>query len=520
MIKNIILVSLLIFLYGCNSNSEDESTNNIITNNEIQSNTEYITSILIDSVISGVYYQCGDDTGFTDSNGEFTCKENTQVYFAIGGINLGNITIDSSNKYITPAMIFGLDNTNISDIKVTNFLQLVQSLDSDDNVTNGIDINETIQSSFLGYSLDLTDPNITEDDLNKTINHVNKNLILKHKAVGHYIETLTNTLDVKLQDEPYYEQQWYLEYNSTIYTEKNIDINASINIGNILKTYSGKGIKIAIIDNGLDTSHEDLEGAISNTYDISTQSTDVSHNNINDNHGTAVTGIIGARVNGIGIQGIASNSEIIFLKYEESMSDSQIIELFNKAQEFGADIINCSWGTYDVSLSVKEKIQDLAINGRNGKGISIVFAVGNDDQDMGNDESSIPEVISVGASDKDNLRAWYSNHGENLDILAPGGFDIGITTIDNMGVNGQASIDEDYLLYDDSNSFIGTSASAPIVSGIIALILEKNPNLTRVQIEQLLQSNSDKIGNEIYENNRNNYYGYGKVNLSKIFDNI
>jgi len=319
--------------------------------------------------------------------------------------------------------------------------------------------------------------------------------------------------------EPYYYQQWYLDKDDTFYNLNRIDSNASIHSENLLQEYSGKGIKIAIIDDGLDTSHEDLYGAITYTYDLTSKSSNVSQTYTTDNHGTAVTGIIGARVNGKGIHGVASQSEIIFLKFKESISDSETIELFNKAEEFGADIINCSWGTYDVSQSVKEKIVDLANNGRDGKGILIVFAVGNDDQEMGNDESAIPEVIAVGSTDKNNERALYSNYGPNLDIMAPGGYYTGITTLDPMNSDGVASIVPNYLLYDDSNAFVGTSASAPIVSGILALILEKNPNLTRAEIETLLQNNSDKIGNVEYQNGRNDYYGYGKVNLAKILTN-
>lgn len=327
-----------------------------------------------------------------------------------------------------------------------------------------------------------------------------------------------NPLDTVLVHEPYYTQQWYLDYNETIYTQNSINENAHTNVQNTLRSYSGKGVKIAIIDDGLDTTHEDLEGAIVASYDVVTKTTNVSHTNQNGYHGTAVTGIIAARVNSKGIQGIASSADIIFLKHKEGMSDSETIELFNKAEEFGADIINCSWGTYDVSQSVKEKIQDLAVNGRDGKGTIIVFATGNDDQNMGNDESSIPEVIAVGATDKDNLRAWYSNYGENLDVVAPGGYSIGITTLDPMGSNGLASIDQNYLLYDDSNSFIGTSAAAPIVSGAIALLLEKNPNLTRVEVENILKNSSDKIGNISYEEGRNDHYGYGKINLSNMIN--
>ena len=287
----------------------------------------------------------------------------------------------------------------------------------------------------------------------------------------------------KLIREPYFSEQWYLEENRTFYEKNSIDANASIHFGKSYR-YTGKGVKIAIIDDGLDITHPELEGSIVATYDISTKSSVVSHNSIDGYHGTAVTGIIGANDNGVGIKGIASESQIMFLKHKEGMSDSQTIELFNKAKAFGADIVNCSWGTYDVSQAVKEVIQNLAKNGRNGKGTIIVFATGNDGQEMGNDESAIPEVIAVGSTDKDNLRAWYSNYGEHIDILAPGGFDIGITTLDDTGENGEGTLAEDYLLANDENSFIGTSASAQIVSGVIALMLEKNPNMTRVEIEE------------------------------------
>lgn len=320
--------------------------------------------------------------------------------------------------------------------------------------------------------------------------------------------------------EPLYYQQWYLDKNETFYYDNGIEGESHIHVNNLLNEYTGEGIKIAIIDDGLDSTHEDLKNSIVNAYNIKTRDSNISHNFINNYHGTAVTGIIAARKNNLGIQGIASKAQIIFLKYAENMSDSETIELFNKAEEFGADIINCSWGTYDVSDSVKEKIVDLSTNGRNGKGTVIVFATGNDDQDMGNDESAIPEVISVSSTDTDNLRTWYSNYGEYLDIMAPGGYNLGLTTLDPMGSKGIASLDENYLLYDDYNSMIGTSVSAPIVSGVIALMLEKNSNLTRIEIESILKSTADKIGNVPYEDGRNDYYGYGKVNLSRIMGAI
>ena len=367
-------------------------------------------------------------------------------------------------------------------------------------INTAIEVNEIIENKI--------DQNITVD--------INSSTISEETEI--IVSTQVDINDTEVFLEPYYYQQWYLEKDEAFYLQNAIDNDAHIHANNLLHTYRGAGVKIAVIDDGLDVTHEDLNGSVIHTYDISTGTTNVAHLNQSGHHGTAVTGIIGARSNSLGIQGVASSSQIIFIKHNENMSDSETIELFTKAEEFGADIINCSWGTYDVSQAVTEKIQDLAINGRDSKGIIIVFAVGNDDRDMGNDESAIPEVLAVSASDKDNLRAWYSNYGEHLDVVAPGGYELGITTLDNMGNNGIASLDENYLLYDDHNSFIGTSASAPIVSGVIALMLERNPNLTRVEIEDILKNSSDKIGNLAYKNGRNNYYGYGKINLSSIMN--
>jgi len=322
-------------------------------------------------------------------------------------------------------------------------------------------------------------------------------------------------------NEPYFVQQWYLYKNQAFYTRNRINTDANIHTGDILESYKGRGIRVAIIDNGFDMNHTEYKLNIANSFDVLSKSTDVSHTKSNDIHGTAVTGIISADINGEGIVGIASDANIILLKYKEFMSDSETIELFSKAQEFGADIISNSWGTGNVSPAVKAKIVDLAKNGRNGKGIVIVFASGNDNADNSGDESDIDEVISVGATDRENLRALYSNFGTRLDVVAPGGYNHGITTTDPSGSDGIASLDTDYLLYNDAKAFIGTSAAAPIVSGVIALMLQYNPNLTRSEVEIILHNTSDKIGNPPYDvNGRNNYYGYGKINLIKIFNTL
>ena len=314
----------------------------------------------------------------------------------------------------------------------------------------------------------------------------------------------------------YYYQQWYLDINNTFYSEIGIDPHANIHADYAKSQYSGRGIKIAVIDDGLDMFHEDLGDSLIASYDIESGTSDVSHRDSYGFHGTAISGIAVARKNGIGIEGIAPDAELIFLRYKEDMSDSETITLFNKAMEFGADLIICSWGTYDVSEAVKDKIVELSDYGRGGLGIPIIFAVGNDNIDMGNDESAIDEVISVGATDISNMRAWYSNYGKHLDILAPGGdYDTAITTLDDSGERGTAMLDPNYILYNDYYGFAGTSPSAAIVGGAIALMIEANPELSRAEIEDILKSTADKIGDKPYIDGRNNYYGYGKINLDR-----
>ncbi|WP_457596930.1 S8 family serine peptidase, partial [Hydrogenimonas sp.] len=96
--------------------------------------------------------------------------------------------------------------------------------------------------------------------------------------------------------------------------------------------------------------------------------------------------------------------------------------------------------------------------------------------------------------------------------MAPGGYNLGITTLDQNGTAGLS--EDDYLRYNDYYAFAGTSASAPIVTGVVAQLLEANPTLTRLQVYNALQCSADKIGDVPYIDGRNDYYGYGKINAN------
>lgn len=296
-------------------------------------------------------------------------------------------------------------------------------------------------------------------------------------------------------------EQWYLQKDTDFYTTNLLNSDAHIHPDtNTYQTYTGQGVKIAIIDDGFDTNHPEIKDKIIATSYVKDDGTiieDVSHTYKSDHHGTAVTGIIASLDDGVEIRGIAPNVELILLKMPDLLSDSNVIKLFDEAVKYGADIVSCSWGTGEVSQTVRNHINTLASTGRNGKGLIVVFASGNNDTQIGDDESGIENVIAVGATDGDNLRTPYSNYGATLDIVAPGGYYDSIATIDPIGDAGVSP--DGYNRYNqvensEEISFIGTSASAPIISGSIALLLQKNPNLTRVEVEEKLKTSTDTIG--------------------------
>ncbi len=301
-------------------------------------------------------------------------------------------------------------------------------------------------------------------------------------------------------NDPLITQQWSIFKDEEFYRLNNINADAHINALNSIKTLSGKGIKVAIIDNGFEIHHPELSSKIISTNNFNNGSDDIDNVANKNYHGTAVTGIIASSANSVGIRGIAPNVELILIQMPEYLTDSTTIEMFDKAVELGADIINCSWGTGNVSDAVRERLNVLSSNtpegGRDGKGVLIVFASGNDDSLMNNDESSVEGVIAVGATSSDNLRTSYSSYGPELDIMAPGGQYLGITTLDLLGEEGSSS--DGYIRYDElkdgmEKAFVGTSASAPIISGVLALALEKDTHLTVEEMKKLLKLSTDKI---------------------------
>lgn len=343
-----------------------------------------------------------------------------------------------------------------------------------------------------------------------------------------------------------------------------VDLNIeAVHRANIL----GKGVFIAIIDDGLEIKHEDLaanvrQGASRNFYDNSTDPT--PHNTL-DEHGTSVAGIIAAvGWNNKGGRGVAPEAQIAGYNFlsrdgDTYKYDQDIHTIYGWGDGDGArdaQIFNNSWGTANQAYPAISQAQiaswDKLTNGtRNGKGGIYVKSAGNNFEDFivktasgdidlclastknarvpcasanSDDVDNFINVITVAAVNAKGVRSSYSSSGSSVWISGIGGeygyqskyitqpmktaYDPAIVTTDLSGCAAGHNEDRgDGLIYnelDTSNSRVdascnywarmnGTSAASPTVSGVAALILQVNPDLTSRDVKYILATTARKI---------------------------
>jgi len=314
--------------------------------------------------------------------------------------------------------------------------------------------------------------------------------------------------------------------------------------------YTGEGILVAVLDSGVELFHPDLTGNIHPTlrFNALTGTSNASPNYFDPSgfHGTAVAGLIAAVWNNEeGGTGVAPNATLVPIRLGlgpfEPLSFDQFAIAFQYVVQNDIDITNNSWGpNHESNRSATpltpeelEILRNSAIFGRDGLGIIHVFASGNDAgpafhtgwNPVGNYDSSSynPWVnsrytIGVTGVDHDGLYVnedgtftSYPTAGPSVLVAAPtgssgrltiaddDGFGSGIWTTDlvgDFGVNAAPlpnGFDPDNDFLPDPNytsRFTGTSAAAPLVSGVIALMLEANPNLTYRDVQNILVRSS------------------------------
>ncbi|WP_292655051.1 S8 family serine peptidase [Nitratifractor sp.] len=311
---------------------------------------------------------------------------------------------------------------------------------------------------------------------------------------------------------------------------------------------NGTPIIVQVVDTGVDADHEDLEDNmdLDRSYDGENVG-DPSPNDTNEGytHGTMVAGIMAARAfNGLGVRGIAPFAKLAGSNWLESQTYSALEKVWLTGQ--GADeiaVTNNSWGSYfDTDTVLEEIMADGVKNLRDGKGRIYVFAAGNDrGNTYGNGNANLQYMLSnryaiaVAALKNDNTYADYSNPGANLLVSGySGNFyqdspTIGTTTVmgtsSNSGDINQKTTwsDDEYENY--TYAMNGTSAAAPTVAGVLALVLEACPDLTWRDVRHLIATTATKIdsGNNTWITNGaglhfSTDYGFGLINAKGMID--
>ena len=317
-------------------------------------------------------------------------------------------------------------------------------------------------------------------------------------------------------NDQFYSQQWALE--NTGQSGGTVDADMDVNLAWTITT-GRADIKVAVIDGGVELNHPDLVDNLLPGYDASGGGTNGGPLG-GDPHGTATAGIIAAvGDNGIGVAGVAYSCKIIpvtlFLGTISLISDIEAADAINWAWDIGqADILSNSWSGIPPSSFIDNAISNAVTMGRDGLGSVVVFSVGNNGFITSNDRTvrfpaSNSNVLAVGASTVNDVRANYSNFGSALDVVAPGD---DIYTTDISGASG-------YTGTDYNSSFSGTSAACPNAAGVAALVLSVNPCLTQSEVRTVLEVSCDKVGATCFNivsghpnGTWDRHVGYGRIN--------
>ena len=326
-----------------------------------------------------------------------------------------------------------------------------------------------------------------------------------------------------------YQHQWGLKNTGQNGGTSGIDIKAE-QAWTI--TRGSADIKVAVIDEGVDLTHPDLQANLLPGYDATVGAPGGANGSAygDNDHGTACAGIIGAVNNAIGITGVASSAKIISIRVAYTpigisngswiTNDTWLANGIRYAWDTAkADVLNNSWGGGSPSQTITNEINNAVTFGRLKNGVKlgciVVFAGGNTSATV-DYPANLSNVIAVGAIDHNGLKADFSNYGEPLDIVAPGvdiyttGMDVWGSGAIDLGINGI------YL-----PDFGGTSAATPFVSGVAALVLSVNSTLKRQQVENIIESTAQKVRNDLYSysinpghpnGTWNDQMGYGLVN--------
>jgi len=473
---------------------------------------------------SGTYFLAARESG-NNATGSYNAK-----VWQIPTISIANSSVVEGNSGTTN-LVFTLTLSVASSVDVT----VTASTSGTATATYSVDY--VPRFSDITFSAGQTSATFTVQVLGDSVFEPTEALhVLLSNPVGAVLGDSDADGFITDNDSPYIlpadtllQDQWYL-YPTT-----------GINVFPVWTDYTGAGVRVAVFDQGIDPSHPDLDGNLlvslgRNASNLTAGGAPILST---DNHGTVVAGTIAAERNGEGVVGVAYGSDLISIYSPLSFSalTSQVIaNACSYAANF--DVLNDSWGyangfasgttwafydNFQTSFSAAGlALANLAATGRSGLGTVVVQSAGNsfnlgDDTNLHNFQNS-QYIITVAATDYLGNVTSYSSPGASVLVAAPGGGATDplsdIITTDRVGNAGYSAAD--YV------SISGTSFSAPIVSGIVALMLEANPNLGYRDVQEILAYSAreiDSAGNDWRYNGASNWNG-GGLHYDALYHNL
>ncbi|MGH6735503.1 MAG: S8 family serine peptidase [Methyloceanibacter sp.] len=323
-----------------------------------------------------------------------------------------------------------------------------------------------------------------------------------------------------IPNDPLYTQQWHL--------------TAMGNLQKIWDEYTGAGIHVGVYDTGMESTHPDLAGNYDASLSVIIDGIPITGEpNLADPnpalpaHGTTIGGQIAAKANnGEGGVGIAFDASLTSIDLVDSTSPvwfgptgtDHTASLSAIHQMTNFDVTNNSWGAIGelflfphnllttgpnaLHAAANQEYHHVSLNGRGGLGTIIVQAAGNDAQDgQGSGLNATRFTITVAAIQNDGFAADFSNDGACVLVTAPG---TNIVSADLTGSDGYS--DDDYVdaadnassaLFPPPDGLKGTSFSTPMVTGVVALMLDANPDLGWRDVQNILAASATHTGSAI-----------------------
>lgn len=395
--------------------------------------------------------------------------------------------------------------------------------------------------SVLGFSA--TGPNRSYDSFNPS----NGQLTIATLTVGSQsfydvVITLGGLVSVGggaplaalVPNDPLFSRQWHLKNTGQSGAGGPAALaGEDLNVGKAWQLATGTGIQIAVIDDGLDVSHEDLRVVAGKSWDYRTNSYG-DPSSSTSSHGTSCGGLAAAiGDNNLGVTGVAFNARLVGYNLLAATTGA-----------FGADavtkdlasnhIYTNSYGAADSNglLAPADELWRDAIrtgitSGRGGKGAIYTWAAGNgapEDRSDYDGQANFQGVLAIGAMNDQGQRSSYSEPGSNVLVAAYGGEFCSTQTTTTTDVSGAGGYNDGNKPQDITGSpnytrcMNGTSAATPQAAGVAALLLETNPALTWRDVRAIFARTARKTdpNNAGWVTNGgglhvNHEYGYGAI---------